>query len=165
MQGQHTDSAWTKLTRRAAGLLWLSAWALVLGVFASPWPHMGGLVDERVRWAARFFPSAALILGWAAGAEARDAARRRGRPTHATLLRLALLPAGAIAAIGLGLARAGGREDIAGGVVLVLLGWAAGLDAGFAFWPLLFGRPYRFAAPIPAEPDLDDEARDGDEES
>lgn len=163
MQAQDTHSPRTKLGRRALGLAWLSVWVLVLWAFASPWPHMGGLVDERVRWAARFFPSAALIVGWLTGGEARDAARRCGHPTHAVLLRRALLPAAALVALGLGLAQAGGRQDIAGVVVLVLLGWAAGLDAGFAVWPLLFGRPYRFAAPIPAEPDPD-ETRDGDDE-
>jgi len=142
----------TKRLRRATGIVWLAAWALLLYAVVSPWGELGGLVDERLRWLERFVLGAALLLGGFVGSCARQACRPGTGRTHAMLLRPLLFPvllAGALALIALRLA---GLREAIGILVTGLLGYWAGFDAVLAGLPLWAGRPYRFNGPIEPDP-------------
>lgn len=141
--------------RRIAGILWLGAWVVVVGAAHAPWRHLGGLVDERVRYWERVVLAAATIIGCFVGATARDAARPGSGRSHARLVRHVLVaPAGA-AAILLLVLRQAGATDWIGVSTIGLLAYAAGLDIGIGAWPLLTGRHYSFTGPI--EPDGPDQ--------
>jgi hypothetical protein len=145
--------------RRLAGWTWIAVWAVVLASVHAPWSHLGGLVAERLRWLERLTLGSAAILGWLAGACGRDRAGRAGGPSHAAQLRWIWMPQGAVTAAAIVLAEA--TADPGAGLIVLngFLAYWAGVDLGFAAWPLARGEPYSFRRPIrpdeSPEPDED----------
>lgn len=138
--------------RKMAGYFWLAAWIVVLYVVAAPWRHLGGLVDERLRWLEWFVLVTALPIGFTAGRFARDAAEHDGRRTHSRLLRLVLYPPAILtAAVLIALTAIGERGSI-GVVATAFLSYWAGLDIAFGAVPLMEGKSYRFDRALEAEP-------------
>jgi hypothetical protein len=124
----------------------------VLYVFASPWRHLGGLVDERLRWLERAVLAFAPILGCLVGGFVRDAAQRGVGWTHARSQRVALWPVAAAIAVLLIVLRSSGDRDAIGVAVSALLGYWAGMDLTVGAWPLTHGLHYRFEGPIEPDP-------------
>jgi hypothetical protein len=122
--------------------VWILAWGAVLWIVASPWRHLGGLVDERLRWLERFVLGAGIVIGWQVGTAGRRAARPGTGRTHAGLLRWLLWPPAALTAGGLLLLRFAGNPDAIGVVLTAFLSYWAGLDLAFGAWPLVRGEPY-----------------------
>ncbi len=141
--------------RRAAGTVWTGAWCVTLYLVARPWRDLGGWVDERVRWSAWAALLVGLTLGFSVGRLARRAAVETGRVTHARLLRDAIVPVAAAAAIAIGILRLFGQDDPIGVIVLGLLALWSGADLAYAAVPLMDGEPYAFARPLPPPPDVD----------
>jgi hypothetical protein len=130
----------------------LFGWIVVLWAVGEPGRHLGGLVDERLRWLEWVAPMTSLAVGFTIGAFGRDAAGPGSGRTHAAFLRFLLYPVGAITAAALvGLELAGHRDPVAL-VVSTFLAYWAGLDLAFGAVPLIRGRPYRFARPLDPEP-------------
>lgn len=148
--------------RRLAGWAWTSAWCLVLYGFARPWRELGGVVDERIRWAAWASLLAGSVLGLAIGALARHAAVETGRITHRGLLGRVLVPAATATACALVVLRVFGMIDVGSIVTLAVLATWAGIDLAFAAVPLMDGEPYAFARPLPPPQRDDDDGPAGD---
>jgi hypothetical protein len=71
-----------------------TAWALLLAAWIRLWGGLGGLVDERIRWAAEWIVPGAAVFGWMAGAWAGPASeevRRRRRRSRIWLPILGML--------------------------------------------------------------------------
>jgi hypothetical protein len=130
----------------------LFGWIVVLWAVGEPGRHLGGLVDERLRWLEWFAPMTILPIGFTIGAFGRDAAGPGTGRTHAGLMRFLLYPAGALAAAGLIVLEFTGRQDPVALVVQTFLAYWAGLDLAFGAVPLIRGRPYRLARPLDPEP-------------
>jgi hypothetical protein len=132
--------------------VWLAVWVLVLWTFAAPWRNLGGLVDERLRWLEDVALFSALSVGLTVGGFGRDAAESGPEWTHVRLLRRALFPLGAAAAVSLVALQALGLRDVGGIVVTGLLAYWAGVDLAFGAFPLMAGRCYRFERPLDPPP-------------
>jgi hypothetical protein len=139
------------IARRVGALVWLSAWTGVLVFLLRSWSELGGWVDERVRWSARLGLLGGPVIGFAAGNWARDLARWGAGRSHATLLRVFLIPPAALVALVSIAATAGGLHDETRAVLGGFAGYWAGFDAGIAVWPLVQGRPWRFHRDIPPD--------------
>lgn len=137
--------------RRAAGALWLLAWAVVLIAVAAPWRHLGGLVDERLRWLEAFVLLSGVTLGFTLGRCGREVILDGGGKTHARLLRFLLYPPALLATLGLLVLTALGERGPVGVVVTALLSYWAGLDLAFGAVPLMEGKSYRFTRPLDPE--------------
>ncbi len=137
------------IAQRAAGWIWCAVWAAVLYAMAEPWRHMGGLVDERLRWLEGLVLPTGLVIGLVVGGFARDAVRPGRRRCHAGLLRYLLLPPATLTAAGLLVLVGLELSDPIGVVTSAFLAYWAGLDLAIGAWPLASGRPYRFTRPIP----------------
>lgn len=148
--------------RRLAGWLWLASWAGLLGALHAPWGDLGGRVDERLRWLNRVVVCLAVPAGIPIGAWARERCLEGSRLTHWRTLRLLLLPALTATAVVATTLQLLGHRDAASVVIGGVLAYWAGLDAGFAAWPLTHGRGYRFDRPLPPDPADND---DGDDRS
>ena len=141
--------------RRLAGIIWTTAWCVTLYVVARPWRELGGWVDERLRWSAWAALLIGLTLGFAIGRLARRAAIEGGRVTHARLMRDAIVPLGAAAAIAIGILALFDIEEPIGVIVLGLLSVWSGADLAYGAVPLLDAEPYSFARPLPPPPAVD----------
>lgn len=128
--------------RRAAGLLWVGVWAALLWAVAAPWRHLGGLVDEHLRWLEWWVLSAGLAVGFTVGRIGRIVAERRGRFTHLSVVRGFVIPMAALAAAVLVVLTVLDRRDPIGVVVTALVAYWAGADLAFAAVPLIDGKPY-----------------------
>jgi len=137
--------------RRVVGWAWIAAWLAVLRAAHAPWMDLGGIVPERERWIERATLGTAAIVGSFAGACGRDRASRAGGPSHAAQLRWLWIPQGAVWLAVVLLAEAAG--DWAAGLIgfVGFLAYWAGLDVGFAAWPLARGEHYSFLRPIRPE--------------
>jgi hypothetical protein len=138
--------------RRSAGFLWLLAWAVVLYLVAAPWRHLGGLVDERLRWLEWFVLLAGLTVGFAIGRHAREFAGPGTGRTHVGVLRLLMYPMAGLTALGLITLTLLGMRDPVGVVVTAFLAYWAGLDLAFGAVPLMEGKQYRLSRPLDPEP-------------
>ena len=150
--------------RQLAGWAWVLAWGVVLWIVASPWRHLGGLVDDRLRWLQRFVLGAGFVVGWQLGAWGRWAARPGTGRSHASQVRWLLWPLAAASATGLAVLRFSGSADPIGVVLTGFLSYWAGLDLAFGAWPLVRGQPYSLTGsidqPVEADPEADDDAAD-----
>ena len=140
-----------RIARRIAGYLWLISWTIVLGAMAAPWLDLGGIESDFMRWMESVVLGMGVIFGFTIGRFARDAAERNPSRTHATLLRVAVYPAGAIAAIALIVLGWAGERGAVNVVTTALLSYWAGFDVAFAALPLMFGQPYAFDRALPSE--------------
>ncbi len=138
--------------RRVAGWVWIAAWLVVLASAHAPWTDLGGIVSEHLRWIERATLGLAAILGWLAGACGRDRASRASGLSHAAQLRWIWMPQAGAAGIVLTYAQA--TDGWAVGLIGLVgfLAYWAGLDVGFAAWPLARGEPYSFRRSIRPEP-------------
>ncbi len=139
----------TRWRRALAGLLWCAAWGTLLWAIDRPWRDLGGLVHERVRWLQTLVLFVGLLAGHAVGEIARTRAIERSA-VHARMLRLILYPLLAAAAAATAVLEALGESDLLLIVVTGTASYWAGLDAGFAAFPLIRGEPYSFLRPIVA---------------
>lgn len=137
------------IARRIAGWGWCAVWAAVLYTMAEPWRHVGGLVDERLRWLEGLVLPTGLVVGLVVGGYARDAVRPGRRRCHAGLLRYLLLPPATLTAAALLVLVRLELTDAIGVVTSAFLAYWAGLDLAIGAWPLARGLPYRFTRPIP----------------
>ena len=155
MFDDYTETITSAALRRLAGTVWTAAWCVVLYLVARPWQDLGGWVDERVRWSAWASLLQGLTLGFSVGRLARRAAVEVGRITHARLMRDAIVPLAAAAAIAIGILKLFGIDEPIGVIVLGLLSVWSGADLAYGAVPLMDGEPYSFARPLPPPPDLD----------
>jgi len=106
----------------------VAAWGAVLFVADRPWRELGGIVDERTRWLARFVLGTSAVLGAVAGATTRAAGRDGAwHDRHRPWRRAWIGPSAFVACVLVGLELAGTWRA----VLLVLGGWlgyCAGLD-------------------------------------
>ena len=158
------DNTSPSFAKRVAGVLWLAVWISVLAFLLQLWSRLGGCVDERVRWWARLGLLAGPVLGYAAGAWARDLAGWGGGRSHASLLRVFWIPPAILCALALVKLSLAGMHDEARALLGTFAGYWAGFDAAIAAWPLTCGRPWRFLRDIPPEDPLEstDERSGGD---
>jgi len=140
-----------KVLRRVCGSLWLAAWGLVLVWLLDLWSALGGLVTERQHWWARLGLTAGPVIGCMAGQRARQMACWGSGWSHAALLRWFWLPPAALVCLTMLVLAQGHDHDAARAVFGTWCGYWAGFDAAIAAWPLVCGRPYRFARDIPPE--------------
>jgi hypothetical protein len=129
--------------RRAAGAAWLLLWLVALHVVTDPWRHLGGLVDEYLRWLEWFVLGCGASLGFTAGQFVRDS-MEQGTRSHVQALRVLLYPPAILAAAELLALRAMGEHHSIGVVVTALLAYWCGLDLACGVVPLLKGEPYSF---------------------
>lgn len=99
----------------------------------APWRDLGGIVDERVRWAERAALVTAIWIGLVVGDRARERPALRLRP--------ALWPPTAAAAVVSAALQLAGRPWWATIVAGAWLGYVAGVDTGAAVARLLDGNP------------------------
>lgn len=142
-----------RIGRRVAGWLWVSAWLAVLYAFAAPWRHLGGLVEERLRWLEHAVLAFAPILGCLVGSFVRDASQRGIGWTHIRSLRVVLWPLAAAIAVLLIVLRLTGNRDAIGVAASALLAYWAGMDLAVGAWPLTHGLHYRLGGPIERDPE------------
>ncbi len=137
--------------RRLAGAAWIAAWVGLLYVVAAPWRGLGGVVDEQLRWLEWFVLMAGLTTGFTVGRLGRQVALERGGVSHLRLLRRLLYPVGAVAAAGVVALWWRGASGGIGVVVTALLAYWGGIDVAYGAVPLLDGRAYAFARPLPPD--------------
>lgn len=138
--------------RRLAGFGWLVAWLAILYVVAAPWRHLGGLVDDRLRWLEAVVLIAGLAIGFTVGRWGRDLVESIAGSTHHRLLRGVLYPPALLTAGGLLVLTILGMRGAVGVAVSGFLSYWAGLDLAFGALPLLEGKDYRFARPLEPPP-------------
>jgi hypothetical protein len=112
-----------------AACAWAALWWAVLFAVALPWRHLGGLVDERLRWLERVVLLSSLWLGfcaarWGAPAQADGAANTR------LGLRLLFYPPAILSAVGIVTLRLMGAVDAVGIPLTALAAWGAGVWVG-----------------------------------
>lgn len=143
------------LLRRLAGTAWLAAWCVVLLVVAAPWRALGGLESERLRWLEGWALLGGLVIGFTMGRAVRDWAVAGVGRTLARALRFVLYPPAALCATALLVLSTREARGAVGVVASAFLAYWAGLDAAFGAAPLMEGKPYAFARPLPPD-DADD---------
>ncbi len=140
-----------RLLFRALGAAWLASWLFVLFLLFDVWSNLGGLVDERLRWWARLGLSGGPVIGYTAGLYARELAGWGSGRSHASLLRSFWSPPALLVCFVALKLTVDGRPDDARVVFGTFCAYWAGFDTAIGAWPLLCGRPYRFAREIPPE--------------
>ena len=145
---------------RLLGWIWLLAWASLLGLLFHLWERLGLWVDDLLLWWAEALIGFAAICGALAGSVAREAARWGGGRSHRSLLRRYWLPLALPAMLLMVGFRLLGAHDEVRSVFGTFAGYWAGFDAGIGAWPLICGRGYHFARPMPAEDSDDEPQRD-----
>ena len=146
--------------RKASGLARAGGWLWLLWTFHAPWRELGGLVGERTRWAERVVLGLGLILGMAAGSQARVWSAPSTGLDHAWFLRWIHAPAGTAVAVALVALEARGEWRT---VLILVNGWlalCAGFDFEIAARPLVEGRDYRFRGPVEDAEDEDEPEED-----
>ncbi len=131
----------TKVLRKLAGWMWLSAWIALLYTVAAPWRDLGGVEDERLRWLEAAVLLTGLCLGFTLGCLGRRTVRSTRGQAYARLLRWALIPPAALTALAIAALTALGARGPAAVVVTALLAYWAGLDLAFGAVPLMEGDP------------------------
>jgi hypothetical protein len=137
----------TTWSRRAGGALWLLLWLVVLHVFTDPWRHLGGLVDERLRWLEGFVLGCGASLGFTAGRFRREAIERGDPRSRAAAMRVLLYPPAIVVAASVAALAALEEQDSIGVVVTAFLAYWCGLDLAMGALPLLEGKPRSFRSP------------------
>jgi hypothetical protein len=113
-------------------------------------------VSEHLRWLARVVLWSGLIVGFTVGSRTRIPTHAGTGLTHTQLLRRCWWPVASVVAAVLIALRWTGCDDSVGVVVAGFFAYWAGLDVGFAAWPLMHARPYRFDRPVDGDPPHDE---------